>query len=56
MSNLDRIFITVDEERKDNELVNKHSFCRWEFFESIVRIADMKYRQEGKCATTAEAV
>jgi len=46
----------VDKEDKELEVVNKGQFLRFEFFESLVRIADMKYRQEGKCATIVESL
>ena len=35
---------------------NQNSCLRWQFFEAITRVAQMKYLQSGICATIAEAV
>lgn len=51
LATIDRIFITVDQGSKEVDMLVKGSFCRCEFFESLVRIAVSKYKDQGKCET-----
>jgi hypothetical protein len=56
LANLDLIFIQADTEMTKIPNKNALALNRFEFIETIVRISDYKYRQEGKSSTIEESI
>lgn len=56
LANIDRVFIAVDQDTEGIENNEKRSFTRAEFMESLVRLADFKYKSQGRCETVPQAI
>jgi hypothetical protein len=52
---IDRLFIVTNFEVVDNADNPDRALCRYELFEILVRIANLKYRETGQAQTYAEA-
>ena len=56
MSAVDRLFIVTNFEIVENNDNPDRALCRYELFEILVRIANLKYRENGLVQTYAEAL
>ena len=52
---VDRCFVAVNYEEVDLEENDDNSLCRYELLEIVVRMAKIKYKDKGECATIAES-
>lgn len=52
---MDRVFVAVNYEEEDLSQNDDNSLVRFEFMEIIVRMAKIKFFQQGKCDSVAEA-
>ena len=55
MAAIDRLFIVTNFEIVENADNPDRALCRYELFEILVRIANVKYRESGQASTYAEA-
>jgi hypothetical protein len=55
LADIDRSFIVTNFEVVDNPDNPDHALCRFELFEILIRIANLKYRETGQAQTYAEA-
>ena len=55
-SDVDRVFIATNVELEDQEENDDRRLCRFEFYEIIVRIARIKFYENGDCHNVADAV
>jgi hypothetical protein len=55
METIDRLFIVTNFEIEENDDNPDRALCRFEFFEILIRIANVKFRETGIVKTYSEA-
>jgi len=56
LSTIDRIFIATNVELESQEDNPDKALCRFEFYEILIRIANVKFKESGIVSTHSEAL
>ena len=56
LSTIDRVFIATNVMLSPNDENPQNELVRFEFFEILLRVANVKYRETGICGTYSEAL